>query len=520
MNALSRLKLELACAGALARLWRGAAWRLGGLIAVVALLQACAGPQLQVHSHQTLTPQCSAWWQALDRAVQEAGVRDAQAALIEGFAGLRTTRMLSALRSEATLSPQAFEAWLQRAAQEDRLARNAEIHNLPASALASLSVVSPAAALERTDHCRELGLDALRSQGALQERLLERAEFASSYSIWRRAAGLYPLARLPFFAGVQRWQDQQVSAMKAWQSKTPPLTLWQAPARQDPGPMPTERDALGLPLWSDAQAQAWLAWHAPDFAIETRGSFDRLGSLFWAPRAVGATGSQAPEIDTNQPVVYQRVTATRLDGRWLVQLVYTLWFSQRPASGPWDLLAGHLDGLVVRLTLDERGQVLLLDTMHACGCYHLFFAGRPLKPKPGAPLHEEWLFAPADLPALQPGQTLVVQVSSGSHDVMGLLATDRNRASAGGASTYQFDSEQALRSLPVVGANADPARRSLYGPDGLVPGTQRGERWLFWPMGIASAGAMRQWGHHATAFVGRRHFDDPDLLDRRFVWMR
>jgi hypothetical protein len=36
-------------------------------------------------------------------------------------------------------------------------------------------------------------------------------------------------------------------------------------------------------------------------------------------------------------------------------------------------------------------------------------------------------------------------------------------------------------------------------------------------MGIASAGAMRQWGHHATAFVGRRHFDDADLLARRFV---
>jgi hypothetical protein len=36
-------------------------------------------------------------------------------------------------------------------------------------------------------------------------------------------------------------------------------------------------------------------------------------------------------------------------------------------------------------------------------------------------------------------------------------------------------------------------------------------------MGIASAGAMRQWGRHATAFVGRRHFDDADLLERRFA---
>jgi hypothetical protein len=59
--------------------------------------------------------------------------------------------------------------------------------------------------------------------------------------------------------------------------------------------------------------------------------------------------------------------------------------------------------------------------------------------------------------------------------------------------------------------------RSAFGPDGLVPGSERTERFLFWPMGIASAGAMRQWGHHATAFVGRRHFDDADLIEARFV---
>jgi hypothetical protein len=54
------------------------------------------------------------------------------------------------------------------------------------------------------------------------------------------------------------------------------------------------------------------------------------------------------------------------------------------------------------------------------------------------------------------------------------------------------------------------------GPEGRVAGTERLERWFFWPMGVPSAGAMRQWGRHATAFVGRRHFDDPDLVERRF----
>ncbi|MCS7102014.1 MAG: hypothetical protein NZL99_09990, partial [Burkholderiaceae bacterium] len=59
--------------------------------------------------------------------------------------------------------------------------------------------------------------------------------------------------------------------------------------------------------------------------------------------------------------------------------------------------------------------------------------------------------------------------------------------------------------------------RSAFGPDGLIAGSQRLERFFFWPMGIASAGAMRQWGRHATAFVGRRHFDDPLLIERYFA---
>ena len=77
---------------------------------------------------------------------------------------------------------------------------------------------------------------------------------------------------------------------------------------------------------------------------------------------------------------------------------------------------------------------------------------------------------------------------------------------------YGFRSYDELRSL----ARLDGSRRSLFGADGIVAGSERGERFLYWPMGIASAGAMRQWGRHATAFVGRRHFDDADLLERRF----
>jgi hypothetical protein len=85
-----------------------------------------------------------------------------------------------------------------------------------------------------------------------------------------------------------------------------------------------------------------------------------------------------------------------------------------------------------------------------------------------------------------------------------------------GAIAYSLRDDNELRALPWPNEAAPRATRSAYGTDGLIAGSERLERLFFWPMGIASAGQMRQWGHHATAFVGRRHFDDPDLFDRYF----
>ena len=102
----------------------------------------------------------------------------------------------------------------------------------------------------------------------------------------------------------------------------------------------------------------------------------------------------------------------------------------------------------------------------------------------------------------------MVRLASGSHYVEGVnlvRGTD-------GVSRYAFRSYDELRSLQRM----DGGRRSAFGPDGLIAGTERGERFLFWPMGIRSPGAMRQWGRHATAFIGRRHFDDADLIEKRF----
>jgi hypothetical protein len=99
-----------------------------------------------------------------------------------------------------------------------------------------------------------------------------------------------------------------------------------------------------------------------------------------------------------------------------------------------------------------------------------------------------------------------VAASIGSGDVRPRLV-----GHVSGATPLEAREYAGLRSLAL-----DDGHRSLFGEDALVFGTERSERFLLWPMGVPSAGAMRQWGHHATAFVGRRHFDDPGLVEAGF----
>jgi hypothetical protein len=206
-------------------------------------------------------------------------------------------------------------------------------------------------------------------------------------------------------------------------------------------------------------------------------------------------------------VVYRKLALTRYGGETLVQLVYLAWFSERPRAKSLDLLAGRLDGIFWRITLSTHGDPLVYDTIHPCGCFHMFFPVPGVEPLPPPATGIEWAFVPDRAPKLPDGARLVLRLATRTHYLVNMAAD------GGGAGlTYEFADYDELRSMPA-GAGK---RRSAFRPDALVPGTERGERVFFWPMGVPSAGAMRQWGHHATAFVGRRHFDDVDLIERRF----
>ena len=77
---------------------------------------------------------------------------------------------------------------------------------------------------------------------------------------------------------------------------------------------------------------------------------------------------------------------------------------------------------------------------------------------------------------------------------------------------YTLADYEILKTLPHASGN----RKSMFNRYGIVTGSERLERFILWPTGVISPGAMRQWGKHAVAFVGQRHFDDPFYLDEMF----
>lgn len=249
--------------------------------------------------------------------------------------------------------------------------------------------------------------------------------------------------------------------------------------------------------WSDVLQLA--RYHAPKWLIDSVDEYD-LSSM-------PVHGREGPTVDTERPAVYFLPTLTRFGELSLLQINYFVWFSMRPERGIDDYAAGKLDGLIWRVTLDENGEALLHDTIHACGCYHFGFPAQSLlRRRNERPQHAMLL------PQKQvPGGRIAVRIQSGTHSVQRVLGTREVRASS--KHSYSLRRYEELLSLP----HPDGGTRSLFGQDGLVAGTERSERFWLWPSGIKSPGAMRQWGRHATSFVGKAYFDAPFLLEEVFV---
>ena len=458
---------------------------------------------------------CHEVFRRVDRAVAEAGVGDGMAARVPGFPYLRVSRFLASYAGEP-LDGDRFGDWMSRMTTLGTEAWAIELANLPAQRAEELGHelwklgTAFAWAGPSLVECTGRVAAADLADPARRAELRAAARVPDDYVTWHRVAGLYWLTRVPFAGGVARWH-REVSATFA-----APLDALSAGVElrtyaPPPGGLGAHAAAallarasanpLGIPDPRGADLESLFRTYAPRFVVATAGDADVPGEPGW-------TTADAPGVVNRLPVVYRRASHTRYGEQALLQLSYAIWFPERPKEAGSDLLAGRLDAVVWRVTLAPDGTPWIFDTMHACGCYHLFFPTARAAAKRQPDSLDEPAFAPQELPRLGAGP-LAVRLESGTHYVQRIVVGER---AAGEAVEYRFDEDDALRSLPLPGGG----RRSLFRPDGIVPGTERGERWFFWPMGVPEPGAMRQWGRHATAFVGRRHFDDARLMERYF----
>ncbi|MBI3714658.1 MAG: hypothetical protein HY255_01540 [Betaproteobacteria bacterium] len=481
--------------------------RLLSILVVLAGLTGCVtSPAPSGDARDATAQSCATWFAGLDDAVDRAGVRDAEAHRLPGFPYLRSDRLLASLGAGAAEEDRKYSDWLAALRELDRRGRAVEAYNLPAGFRAALQMRDATMIMDRSEQCAQAVLPTIAAE---RTAIVAAAAVPDDYSSLARAIGLYLLTSSPFYSGVVRWQEETHEAFRRAADPAVPQPRSIRFQPQDAAPdaaviarllREAPRDALGLAHYADGAADVLLAAFAPTLEIDAMSNDDLPGTIF---RKVNGVVT----VDTARPAAYQRIAQTRIDGRAYTQLVYTFWFANRPPSQTFDLLAGQLDAVVIRITIDGDGVPLMVDSIHACGCFHQFFPSSRMIPRAAPTERIEWAFVPVTLPKLAAGTRLMVRVASGSHSLMRITAAD-----AGEARLYRLLDEASLRTLPTT----DGGSKSLYGPDGLVAGSERGERFLFWPMGINSVGAMRQWGHHATAFVGRRHFDDADLLEKRF----
>lgn len=477
-------------------------------VGLAVMVSACAGtsPPVPMDPLARQAQSCRQLYRTLDARIEQAGVLDAQYARIAGFPYLRINRFLAADDIKPGADDDAFDIWVEQLRELDLDARRVELQNLPYDTGAAPGG-GTAMPLEQ---CSRVMVDVELSSADSRVRLLESAWVPDDYSVSKRVIGLYPFTSLPFNAGVKNLHDSMRVVFSTPLTALPVegrITRYRPPTSVGPDAGESllrqlhnaERDRHGIARLPPSVIQQLFDAHAPVYEIDVVSDDDRIGTPFWS-------GESEPSVDVCCPVVFRRISHTRFEGRTLLQLTYSVWFPARPSSGAFDLLSGRLDGITFRVTLGDDGRPLIYDSMHNCGCYHLFVPTTRLRRNGSARRHEEPPFIAQQVE--QRHGRVVLRIAHGSHYLQRLYFDQ----SADEGEIYAMRDDDDLRSLAL----ANGGRRSLFASDGIVPGSERGERWLFWPMGIAEPGAMRQWGHHATAFVGTRHFDDPHLFERYF----
>ena len=310
----------------------------------------------------------------------------------------------------------------------------------------------------------------------------------NDYSMLARVAGLYPLATIPFRLGVVNEQKQLTKDWGDLDGKE-----W----------FPNQASNSSRQNLSK-QSRDLLSRHSPLWLIESQSAANLPGAPHWKEGLL--------KVDTKKPTVYSFISEARRDQQSITQLNYVIWFTERPKLKRLDWVAGQHDAVVFRVNLNPAGDVIAYDSIHLCGCWYRLFVPEswPLK-RSNSYWNEPVSIQRISLPS-KTSQRMAVFLQADTHQIQFLqpvdeLARTKPNLIKTTARDYQLQTFSQLLELPT-GSGVRP----VFNKKGYISNSVRPERWLFWPMGVKNPGALRRFGDHAMSFIGRRYFDDPNLL--------
>lgn len=480
-----------------------------GLLASLALTVLCACSSVP---HPSGLDSCNDRYLALEDFAAQRGISLGHPQRVQGFPSLGTNRSLASFDPLLLTTVQRADwfARLQAAGAERRELLNTMLADSASQRPLGESLSGPD--LRSCDAQNQL----VPEDNAVDwEALGAAVQVEDDYLASRRILGLYPLSSIFAGLGIQTLQGSIVDSYALPLNEIPtqgrvmrysPNDSVGAAESKNGTASPLDaaaRDSLGLRLrqQDNGLLKDLFLRHAPTLEIDEVGAYDIPGTPYFDDRGV-------PGVAIESTYAYRYASLMPFAGELRLQLNYVFWFDERPPQSAMDSLSGSLDGLVWRVTLDGSGQVLLYDSIHPCGCYQQFFLSDRVK----ARAENATLREPPLIPQRAPsGDGPVLRISSGSHYLQRVYNSTSDVAHDVTRRSYRLASYSDLYSLD----SAD-GPRSLFDANGLVSGTERAERFYLWPMGILSPGAMRERGRQPTVFVGRRHFDDADLLDTLF----
>jgi len=404
--------------------------------------------------------------------------------------------------------------WMQRL---DLAGRNKELSNLPNKFIRSLEFKDgkkedPQWVYAQVKICSSKLLVHDRTKSDFYADLYPRIRVPSEYSYLRRMAGLYPLAAVPVALATEASQEK-IRKRFDTEIEDLPVDGELKPFVPEKRILPMENEirkiiekskqnSLGVPIPGKAEEEELVYSFAPVFIQDVAAPYDLLGQVTWK----GDHADVAPE----KPTVYYYISHAFLKGSPVLQINYVIWYSERAGKRPPFIEKGHLDGLTIRVSLDGRGSVFMVDVMSDCGCYHFFapkkdrvdhVISRPFSFEP---------FVPQWLPDIPPGERLGIRINSGWHQVQRLISVGKLPNSI----AYLLAPYDVLEALHHENGRTE----SIFNSEGIAKGSDRVERFVLFSMGIPSVGSMRQRGHHAIELIGEDHFDNPHLFDENFIF--